>query len=183
MDQKKKIEVNKLKNLEEKFRVWIELISDEKNMKEGIKDFSDIDKILKEKGWKIKPLTSPKDINFSVVKANEGLMIDSVPLPENPEKGMLIGNWMTPEKNLVFKFWPTPDKFGIFPIPDKSFKQVLLTRITANAPRVYWNIAGGIRIAHILLTDEIALLNKEEFKNYVGELAREYAINTVEELI
>lgn len=167
---------------EEKFKVWIELISEENDLKEGIKNFEHINKMLKDQGWMTNPLTFSKDANLSVAKVNEGIMIDTVPLPEKPQKGLMIGSWPTPEKNLILKFWPSSDKFGIVPVPDKSFNKEFLNKITANAPRLNINIPGGIRNAHIHLSDGIALLNKQEFKDYVGELAKQFAINVVDEL-
>ncbi len=69
---------------------------------------------------------------------------------------------------------------GCSPLPIKDFlKQEHLDRLIKGARMVNVGplvpIPGGIRVPHIHVGDQIALVNQEQFRQYAGELAKAMA--------
>jgi hypothetical protein len=104
-----------------------------------------------------------------------GLMIDTVPLPDLGVEGLMIGTWPTPEKagGVIIDAMPFPPK----PFPGipaaKLVSRDFLNRVTKGMPRVKINkdIYGGMRNPHFHIGNEIVLLNRERFREFVGQVA------------
>lgn len=126
----------------------------------------------------------------------DGLKIDTVPLPEKPAKGLMIGTWPTPEKGakgimidivplpdkkfngLIIGTWPILEKngrFGIIPMPERGLSDALEKDLIDDMPsiKITTDIDGGICTAHLHIKDRIYLINRDRFKEHVGQIALE----------
>lgn len=136
------------------------------------------------------------------LRAHETVMIDTVPLPEKPrgkargmamkttepmlEKagGLMIGTWPTPERSgLMIETVPLPETPppGVWPTT-RLRSSKLLDKIIKDMPRVKINdIDGGMRNPHLHVRNEIVLLDKARFKEFVGQVAAELSKDLLKE--
>lgn len=126
----------------------------------------------------------------------QGLMIDTVPLPEHPARGMMIDTVPLPELEvggLMIGTWPTPEHpagglmIDTVPLPERPLPGIiavtgllsteLLGKIAEGMPRVKINkgIHGGIRNPHLHVANEVVLLDRARFKQLVGQVAEQLA--------
>jgi hypothetical protein len=97
---------------------------------------------------------------------------------------------------------PYPGNDGVggrMPFPEPLRERLNLDAITEGMPRVWLKpfpiiigegpgggIAGGIRTPHLHLKEEVVLLDRERFKTFAGEIARELAgrhVDTTEDYV
>jgi hypothetical protein len=87
--------------------------------------------------------------------------------------------------------WVPPGHLaGCNPFPlehliDKDFLKILAEKSKAKIP-IIKDIAGGIRTAHVHLADEVVLLDRENFRIMVGQVAKTLAerrAETVEDYV
>jgi hypothetical protein len=124
-----------------------------------------------------------------------GLMIDTVPMPDDKSRGMMIDTVPLPEKmagSLMIGTWPTPEKKGstvmidTVPMPErprlpgiqmvtKLLGTEKLNELAKDMPRfkLIKDIRGGIRTVHLHMGDEVVLLNKDRFRDMVSQIATE----------
>ncbi|MFX0195887.1 MAG: hypothetical protein ACFFCW_07180 [Candidatus Hodarchaeota archaeon] len=132
---------------------------------------------LREQGLKIETVPLPEKPKG---KARGTIMIDTVPLPEitaREVEGLRIGTWPTPERGLVLETIPFPPKPfpGIWPIT-KLLSKELLDKITQEMPRIKINdIHGGIRNPHLHVRNEVVLLDRARWKEFVGQVALKFS--------
>ena len=95
-----------------------------------------------------------------------GLKIGTWPTPEHPAKGMMIDTVPLPENDLA----------GIYPIA-RHLSRSMVDKLTKGMPKfkLIKDINGGIRCAHLHLHDEVVLLDREGFKEAVEHVATELA--------
>lgn len=121
----------------------------------------------------------------------QGLMIDTVPLPEHPARGMMIDTVPLPEDEvcgLMIGTWPTPEHpagglmIATVPLPE-SARARLLDKVAEGMPRVRINkdINGGIRNPHFHVANQVVLLDQARFKQLVGQVAEELAKDLLKE--
>lgn len=128
---------------------------------------------LRERGLKIETVPLPEKPKGEV---RGTIMIDSVPLPEitaTEVEGLRIGTWPTPERGLILETIQFPRKPfpGIWPIT-KLFSKELLDKITQGMLRIKINdIHGGIRNPHLHVRNEVVLLDRARWKEFVGQVA------------
>lgn len=140
----------------------------------SLKEFQDLQSSLEKlqgKGLMIGTIPIPED-------SSEGLMIDTVPLPELEAGGLMIGTWPTPERNasiLEIKAIPPIDRPRLAGIPAivKLLGTEQIKKVTTDMPRFrpIEGINGGIRTAHLHLDEEVVLLNKDLFRDIVSKVA------------
>jgi hypothetical protein len=63
---------------------------------------------------------------------------------------------------------------------DKEIVNPIIEGMTRVQVNPLTDIAGGIRTPHLHLNEEVVLLNRERFKMFAGEIARELAIRRAE---
>jgi len=127
---------------------------------------------LRERGLMIETVPLPEKPKG---KARGMLMIDTVPLPEIEVGGFRIGTWPTPERGLMIDTVPLPEKPfpGIWPIT-KLLSKELRDKIIQGMPRIKINdIDGGIRNPHFHIRNEVVLLDRAQWKKFVGQVAME----------
>lgn len=109
---------------------------------------------------------------------SRGMMIDTVPIPESEAGGLMIGTWPTPEKKgstIMIDTVPLPERPRLpgIPILTKLLGTERINELVKNMPRfkLIKDIRGGIRTAHLHLGDEVVLLNEDRFRDLVGQIA------------
>jgi hypothetical protein len=113
--------------------------------------------------------------DIAKLQLNKSVAIETVPLPEKQPiefDGISIGTWPSPEV-VIRKPKPPKPLPGIQPIA-RLLNSKTQNKIIQGLPRVRIDgINGGIRNPHLHVKDEIVLLDKERFKEFVGNVARE----------
>jgi hypothetical protein len=110
----------------------------------------------------------------------DSIMIDTVPLPENPASGLMIDTVPLPEKwkNVFLGYLQDPEKrregifIGSWPTPEGDLGPDKWKNIAKGKTRVRIldDIHGGMRLAHFHMNDEIVLVDPEGMKDYIGLL-------------
>ncbi len=98
-----------------------------------------------------------EELANSILKANCRIKVEEFPFPWGGKNG----GWPVPVERLV-----RIEKYL------QEERRIKLIR----------DLAGGIRISHIHLKDEIVLVDKKIFRDIMGDVARELAENLVDEV-
>jgi hypothetical protein len=118
-----------------------------------------------------------------ITMRQQGIMIDTVPLPEHPASGLMIDTVPLPERTGEYAQYghvhsPTHKIEGVFigtwPTPEKAVGEDVITNLADGMPRVKLaeGITCGMRNSHLHLEDEIVLLDQTRFNGYVGSLIK-----------
>ena len=113
----------------------------------------------------------------------QGIMIDTVPLPEHPASGLMIDTVPLPERageHVQYGHVHSPANriegvfIGTWPTPEKALGEDVIKNIAEGMPRVKLaeGITCGMRNPHLHLEDEIVLLDQTRFKEFVGGLVK-----------
>ena len=112
---------------------------------------------------------------------NRGIMIDTVPVPELENGGLMIGTWPTPESKsstIMIDTVPLPEKtLGGIPAIAKLLNKEVLDKLSQGMPKIKLirDIYGGMRNAHFHIGNEVVLLDRARFKELVGRVAESMA--------
>lgn len=73
--------------------------------------------------------------------------------------------------------WPIGHTIaGCWPIPIDHLRLPIFEKIVKNKPKIVIRpLPGGIRIPHLHVMDKVVLVDRKEFKQVIGEVAKELA--------
>ena len=135
---------------------------------------------LKENGLKIDTVPLPthpkRRFMIDTVPLPEkwkGLAINTVPLPEEIIEQLAIGTWPTPEiPSFQVIRWPWPKPFPGILPIVNILSPEIIKKLSEGMYRIKTRIDGGMNDPHFHLDDGIVLLTKERFREYMGHMVQ-----------